>query len=66
MQITLNGQTKELKTPMTVAQLLEELALAGGQVAVECNRQIVPRSQHETQALNAGDEVEIVHFIGGG
>jgi len=66
MQITVNGQSRECPPTLTVAQLLEELALSATQVAVERNRQIVPRSQHANQSLTAGDEVEIVHFIGGG
>lgn len=66
MEITLNGQTHALALPCTVAELLDEVGLAERRVAVEVNRQIVPRSQHGAHRLAAGDRVEIVHAIGGG
>ncbi|MBP0939624.1 sulfur carrier protein ThiS [Pseudomonas alliivorans] len=66
MHIQLNGESFELPDGATVAALLTRLELAGRRVAVEVNLDIVPRSQHETTALSEGDQVEVVHAIGGG
>ncbi len=51
---------------MTAATLLEASGYAGRRVAVEVNREIVPRSLHAQYALHEGDRVEIVQAIGGG
>jgi sulfur carrier protein len=66
MQITLNGQPRECAATLTVARLLDEAGYAGRRVAVEVNREIVPRSRHADHPLADGDRVEIVHAIGGG
>ncbi|MDO9619647.1 MAG: sulfur carrier protein ThiS [Pseudomonas sp.] len=66
MHIQLNGETFELPDGATVAGLIDRLDLAGRRVAVELNLDIVPRSQHATTALREGDQVEVVHAIGGG
>ncbi|MBV1814112.1 MULTISPECIES: sulfur carrier protein ThiS [Pseudomonas] len=66
MHIQLNGESFELPDGATVAALLTRLELAGRRVAVELNLDIVPRSQHEATALSEGDQVEVVHAIGGG
>ncbi|GFM82272.1 sulfur carrier protein ThiS [Pseudomonas cichorii] len=66
MHIQLNGESFELPDGETVAALLARLDLAGRRVAVELNLDIVPRSQHESTALREGDQVEVVHAIGGG
>ncbi|CAI8735681.1 Sulfur carrier protein ThiS [compost metagenome] len=66
MRIQLNGEPFELPDGESVAALLNRLDLAGRRVAVELNLDIVPRSQHDSTALNEGDQVEVVHAIGGG
>lgn len=66
MELMVNGERRQLPEGMTVAQLLEEMALTGKRLAVEVNREIVPRSTHGTHRLQPGDRVEIVHAIGGG
>ncbi|MES2818871.1 MAG: sulfur carrier protein ThiS [Pseudomonadota bacterium] len=66
MQIQLNGEPFELPAGQTLAQLLEQLELGGRRVAVELNREIVPRSVHTSTLLGDGDRVEVVHAIGGG
>ncbi len=66
MKILLNGQEKRLPGPMTVAALLAEMGLAQRRVAVEINREIVPRSRHAEMQLQEQDRVEIVNAIGGG
>lgn len=64
--ITVNGETREVPAPATVADLLARIGLDPRKVAVERNLEIVPRSTYATTALAAGDRLEIVHFIGGG
>ena len=64
--LTINGATREVPEEMTVRELVEHLGLGGGPVAVEVNREIVPRAEHGKRKVAAGDTVEIVHFVGGG
>ncbi|MBD9483575.1 sulfur carrier protein ThiS [Pseudomonas sp. PDM14] len=66
MHIQLNGEPCELPDGTTVADLLERLQLTGRRVAVERNLDIVPRSQHGATVLHDGDQLEVVHAIGGG
>ncbi len=66
MRIQLNGEPYELPDGETVAALLVRLELTGRRVAVELNLDIVPRSHHAATALSEGDQVEVVHAIGGG
>jgi sulfur carrier protein len=65
-EITVNGEPVTLRSGADIAQLLAQLGLAEKRVAVELNREIVPRSQHAGTVLKAGDRIEIVHAIGGG
>ena len=66
IQITINGETRTVPQPASVADLLASLGLDTRKVAVERNLEIVPRSTYAATALAAGDALEIVHFIGGG
>jgi sulfur carrier protein len=66
MQLTVNGEARDVPEGLTVRGLVEHLGLTDGPVAVERNREVVPRATHETTMLAAGDVVEIVHFVGGG
>ncbi|HJU09071.1 MAG TPA: sulfur carrier protein ThiS [Rhodanobacteraceae bacterium] len=66
MQILLNGVPRDCAQGITVTSLLEEAGYAGSRVAVEVNREIVPRSLHVKYVLNEGDRVEIVQAMGGG
>jgi len=66
MRLTVNGEPKDVPDALTVRALIEHLGLVEGPVAVELNREVVPRARHETTALAADDVVEIVHFVGGG
>jgi sulfur carrier protein len=65
MRLTINGEPREVADALTIAQLIVHLSLAG-RVAVEVNREIVPRARHEEHVLVEGDTLEIVHFVGGG
>lgn len=62
----LNGELRELSAPITVADLVTHLGLSPRRIAVEVNRDVIPREQYPTRALHEGDTIEIVHFIGGG
>ncbi|HUP30042.1 MAG TPA: sulfur carrier protein ThiS [Usitatibacter sp.] len=66
VHITLNGAPRELATPLTFAQLLDELALAGRRLAVERNGEIVPRSRFGEARVAEGDRIEVVIAVGGG
>ncbi len=66
MQITINGTPREVADGIAVTELLARLELRPQQVAVEVNRELVPRTRHQAHVLLAGDAVEIVQMIGGG
>jgi thiazole synthase len=66
LRLTLNGESREFPSPLTVEGLLKSLALDPAKVAVERNLEIVPRSTYAAVGLTSGDRLEIVHFIGGG
>ncbi len=65
MKLIVNGDPHTLNGT-TVADLVAELNLTGRRLAVEVNREIVPKSEHGTHTLREGDVVEVVHAIGGG
>jgi thiamine biosynthesis protein ThiS len=66
ISITVNGDPRQVPSRCSVADLLGRLGLDTRKVAVERNLEIVPRSTYAVTALGSGDQVEIVHFIGGG
>jgi sulfur carrier protein len=66
MHLRVNGSEREVDDSITVRALIEILGLGDALVAVERNREIVPRARHAETPLHDGDEVEIVHFVGGG
>jgi len=66
MRLTINGADKDVPDELTIGGLVEHLGLGGGPVAVEQNREIVPRAEHASRRVNDGDTIEIVHFVGGG
>lgn len=66
MDITLNGEARQVQDNCTAAQLVEQLQLGGQRIAMEVNMEIVPRSRYASHQLSAGDRIEIVHAIGGG
>jgi thiazole synthase len=65
-QITINGECRHLDAPVNLVQLLGTLGLDARKIAVERNLEIVPRSEYGEVLVQAGDRLEIVHFIGGG
>ena len=66
MNVVVNGDGKQVSDGTTVAQLLEQLSIKPERVAVEVNLTILKRHQQASTVLQEGDQVEIVHFVGGG
>jgi len=66
MEVTVNGARHEVPDGLTVRGLVVHLGLTEGPVAVEINREIVPRARHEQRPVVPGDVIEVVHFVGGG
>jgi sulfur carrier protein len=66
MLVTMNGEQTDIKEASTIAQLLEQLRIGRERVAVEVNREIVPKAAYDSYILSDGDKIEIVHFVGGG
>ena len=66
IEIRVNGESCELPSSLSIAELLEHFGLPKDRVAVERNRGIVPKVQWEAVQVGNGDELEVVHFVGGG
>ena len=66
MNVTINGESRSLASEASLGQLLEMLGLNGKRIAVEVNRDIVPRSDYDNFKLSDNDIIEIVNAIGGG
>ncbi|MDO9244606.1 MAG: sulfur carrier protein ThiS [Rhodocyclaceae bacterium] len=66
LEISINGAPRQVPAPLTLAALLENEGLLGKRVAVEKNGEIVPKSQHASTLLAAGDRLEVVVAVGGG
>lgn len=65
MEIIVNGEARTV-TPISMLELLRSLDIDPRRVAVELNHDILPKGEYESTVLNAGDRIEIVHFVGGG
>lgn len=66
ISVVINGEPRTVADGTSVLALIDELGLSGKPVAVERNREIVPRAQHASTLLVAGDRLEVVTFVGGG
>lgn len=66
MNLIVNGKQEHVAEPATVADLLRYFDLTPGRVAVEVNRELVPRTEFNATPLRDGDIVEVVTFVGGG
>jgi len=66
MNVIINGETRVLAPVETLAALVEQLEMKSDRVAIELNREIVPREQWAQTSVKDGDRLEIVHFVGGG
>jgi thiamine biosynthesis protein ThiS len=65
MDLTINGEMRVLSAA-SLSALVEELGMKPDRVAIELNRQVIPRDQWPLTALHEGDRLEIIHFVGGG
>ena len=66
MIVSVNGDSQEVMENASVTDLLQLLELNAAHVAVEVNRELIPREQHQQYRLSAGDQLEIVTLVGGG
>ena len=66
MEIMVNGEKQSVPDGFTAQQLVESMQLQGRRIAMEVNREIVPRSTYAKHTFNAGEHIEIVHAVGGG
>lgn len=66
MEVTVNGESREVPEGATIAVLLESLDLNVSHVAVERNQELVTRKEHATTTLAPDDAIEIVTLVGGG
>jgi thiamine biosynthesis protein ThiS len=69
MNLQINGQERafpDSPVPFSLAALVESLGMKSDRVAVELNRNVVPRARWSETQLCDGDRLELVHFVGGG
>ena len=66
MLVEINGESRDVPTSITLAELILHLALAPERLAIELNHRVVRRANWQQITINEGDRVEIVHFVGGG
>ena len=66
MRLVINGKEQTFEGELTLAGLVEQLGMKSDRVAIELNREIVPRAQWSETQLKDGDQLEVVHFVGGG
>lgn len=66
MKLQINGEVRDFSSPLSLVSLLKQLDMKQDRVAIELNRNIVPREQWANTELREGDRLEIVHFVGGG
>jgi len=66
MKVQINGESRDFSPPLPLSSLIEQLGMKADRVAVELNRNIVPRAQWPGTQVSEGDRLEIVQFVGGG
>lgn len=66
MIIRLNGETKEVPEGTTLGTLLDNFKIKRAGIAVDLNREIIPKRLHDETALKEGDSIEVVRMVGGG
>ena len=66
MELTINGEKREIKESQNLADLVKELDIQAPNFAIALNQQVVPRSKYDSTAIKDNDKVEIVHAVGGG
>jgi thiamine biosynthesis protein ThiS len=66
LRININGETRDVPDSLSLSDLVEHLSLAPERLAIEFNREVVRRADWPRTQLSEGDQLEIVHFVGGG
>jgi thiamine biosynthesis protein ThiS len=66
VRIRVNGEERRIPAGTTIPELLSQLGVSTPRVAVERNREILPKAKYESTSLEEGDELEVVEFVGGG
>lgn len=66
MTLTINGENREFSSIRTLSDLVTHLGMKADRVAIELNREVIPRDGWGATQLSNGDKLEIVHFVGGG
>lgn len=66
MTLSINGENRNFTSVSTVSDLVSELGMKADRVAIELNRDLLPRDRWASTQLSDGDKLEIVHFVGGG
>jgi len=66
IQVVINGEPREVPDSLNVVALLAHLGITAERVAIERNRDILPRANWQRTLVQPGDSYEIVHFVGGG
>ena len=66
MEVTVNGEKREIAKETNLSEFLEKLSLSQERIAVELNKQVVRRKDWATIQVKDADKIEIVHFVGGG
>ncbi len=66
IHIWVNGKEHKFAQQLTITQLLAELCINPNIIAIECNCEIVPKSQYDRLRIQEGDKIEIIGFVGGG
>ena len=66
IEITLNGEPYRLEGDARLSTLIASLKMKPSRIAVELNREVVPKARYEEIVIKAGDELEIINFVGGG
>jgi thiamine biosynthesis protein ThiS len=66
IDVRINGEARTAPAGLNIRSLLEHLGLGADRVAVELNRRLVRKAEWDSAAIEAGAEVEIVEFVGGG
>jgi thiamine biosynthesis protein ThiS len=66
MNLIINGEDRQFDSALTISALVDRLGMKPDRVAVELNRQLIPRERWATTQLADDDRLEIVHFVGGG
>ena len=66
MQVTINGEKRELAENLSISEMLKNLELPSERVAIELNKEVVRKKDWENIKVNDADKIEVIHFVGGG